>query len=219
MPCRCFATASTVTRSTSRGKSSARYAITDRIEVLPLSPARQCARSCSLGIARPLFQGDLSGNPFPLKQSRDDSDLLLNVLARATAASRPIGVQRLDFFADKHRLFRRRRPRRDAQSNLVRSFPLVERFSMQRSAADQVDPHLREFIAQALANDLAGEVGAAQCIGAAVTDFTLTHVSRMVADADLELLRAPLAARPAHLDAARARLAQGHGGKVSDDVR
>src|SRR5215469_13944043 len=119
MSCRCLATASTVTRSTSSGKSSPRYAITERIEVSPLSPARQCASSCSLGIARPLLQGDLRGDSLAFEQSRDDADLFPYVLARAAARRGPVGVERFDFLADDHRPLRGRRACSHAQANFV----------------------------------------------------------------------------------------------------
>src|SRR5215467_2169679 len=101
--------------------------MSDRIEVLPLSPARQCASSCSFGIARPLLDGDTCRDLLAVDHGRHDADLLVHVLAGATTTARPIGVQRFDLFADRHCLFGGRGTPGNAQSHLVWPLGLVER--------------------------------------------------------------------------------------------
>src|SRR5215813_10851785 len=98
--------------------------MSDRIEVLPLSPARQCARSCSLGIARPLLDGDAGGNSLAVDQSRHDADLLVHVFARAAATARPVGVQSFDLLSYSHCPFRGRgTPRSEEHTSELQSRP------------------------------------------------------------------------------------------------
>src|SRR4051794_32139698 len=100
MPRRCWPTARTGNLPASIAYSSGRSAIADRIDVLPLSPARQCATSYNFGMRAPFAQRDARPHAGAVDQRRHNADLLVDVLARATAARGPVGVQRFDFVAD-----------------------------------------------------------------------------------------------------------------------
>src|SRR6266700_4983171 len=160
--------------------------MSDRIDVSPLSPARQCASSCSLRIARPLSQRHLGGDLHALDQRRDDPDLLLHVFARAAATRRAVGVERFDFLADKHRALRRRRTGGYAKADFVGLLGGVERPTVQRSAADQIDAHVGKPGAETLANDLSGKSRARQGVGPAIADLALADVPGEIAHAYLE---------------------------------
>src|SRR6185369_17562036 len=125
--------------------SLSRYAISDRIDVLPLSPARQWARSYSFFFTPPLPHCHFGFDFVARDEAGDHADLLVHVLARAAAAARSVGPQRLDFFTDECRFLARGGTRGHAHPYFIRPRGLVVRFAVQRRAADVIDAHLLEF--------------------------------------------------------------------------
>src|SRR3954469_18552349 len=118
--------------------------MSERIDVSPLSPARQCARSYSFGMRRPLAQGDLRLHPFTIDQGRHDADLLVDILARTASTGGTGGIERFDFLADHGRQLCSGSACSDAQANFIRSVPVAVCASVQRRAADEVDAHFGE---------------------------------------------------------------------------
>src|ERR1022692_2746040 len=179
--------------------------MSERMDVSPLSPARQCASSCSFGIARPLLDRHLRRNALPVDQRRDDADLLMDILAGAAPARGTVGVERLDFFADDHRPFCGRSPRRDTQADLVGMSGDVEGLAVHRSAPDKLDAKLRKLASQASADDIPCELRASDGVGSRIPDLAFAAVAREIPDADLELLRSSVALRAPDLHPVRGR--------------
>ena len=205
-------------RCTAPRSPASRYAISDRMDVLPLSPARQCARSYSFFFTPPLPHRHFASDFLARDQAGDDADLLVHVLARAAAAARPVRPQRFDLLADQRRFLARGRARRDAQAHFVRTRGLVVRLAVQRRAADVIDAHFLERALQPRLHDFAGELRALQRVRAGVADFAFADVTRVITDADLERRRARLAGRAGHGDAIRTRLLELHRGEIGGDV-
>src|SRR5947207_3175272 len=101
------------------------------MEVLPLSPARQCATSYNFGMGAPLALGDFRADAGAIEQRGNDADLLGNVFAGAAAPGRAIGVQSLDLVADDCSFLRRSRAGGYAQPNLIRALVAVEGAAVQ----------------------------------------------------------------------------------------
>src|SRR4029453_6227212 len=76
----------------------------------------------------------------------------------------------------------------------------VECAAVHRRAADEVDTYLRIAVAEALANDLPGELRSHDCIGPGVPNLAFTDVAREVAHAPLKMgwRRAPRRAPHCH---------------------
>src|SRR5262252_8190583 len=149
--------------------------MSDRIEVSPLSPARQCARSYSLVIKRPVVDRGADAHALAVDERGYDADLLVHVLARPAAARRAVQIQRFDFLADDGGSLGGVRPRRDAEPDLIRPLLRIEGAAVKRRAADQVDAQLVELGADALADDLAREPGTRGGIVTAVADLAFAN--------------------------------------------
>ena len=129
--------------------------------MLPLSPARQCARSYSFGMRAPFAQGHVARHARAIDQRGHDADLLGDVLARAAATRGTVRVERLDLVADDCGLLAR--SPRVAATRSRTSYgraSRVEGATVQRRAADEVDAQLGEAAAETLAKDLARRVRA-----------------------------------------------------------
>src|ERR1700730_2731944 len=93
------------------------------------------------------------------QQARHDADLLLRRLARAAAAGRTVGPQRLDFLADQRGLLPVGGTSGDAQTHLVRIVAAARhRTRMQPGDPQDIHAQLLELAAQALVHDLAGKL-------------------------------------------------------------
>jgi hypothetical protein len=107
--------------------------------------------------------------------------------ARAAAARRTVGVERLDLVAHDRGFLARLGAAGDAQSHFVRTFA----GSNARPCSDVLPtrsmrkPEKRP--SQPLAHDLRGELRACERVGARVADLAFPDITREIADARLEL--------------------------------
>src|SRR5436190_2482400 len=108
------------------------------MDVSPLSPARQCARSYSFGMRASFVQGHAARHQGTIDQRGYDADLLGDRFARATATRWTVCVERFDLIADDCGLLVRCRPGGHAQAHLVRMRATVEGATVQGCAADEV---------------------------------------------------------------------------------
>src|SRR5438477_481121 len=124
--------------------------MTDKMDVLPLSPARQCAMSYSRRLIRPILDHDRWRNFGSIDQRGYDADLLCDVFTRAAAAGGTVEIQRFDLFADDRGSLRRCGPRRHAQPDLEGILVHIERPAMRGCAAYQIDSNIGKCGLQAL---------------------------------------------------------------------
>ncbi len=157
--------------------------------MLPLSPARQCARSYSFGMGAPFANRDVRSCTRARSISVDTMPICsLTYLRAPPPPAGPLvysASTSSPTIAASSRDARARRPR---AAHLVGTLVGVERAAVQRRAADEVDAQLGEPAVQPLANDLAGEPRARDRVGARVADLAFADVAGEIADADLELV-------------------------------
>src|ERR1700719_1076137 len=108
--------------------------MTDKMDVLPLSPARQCARSYSRRLIRPILDRDAWSDFGSVDEDGYDADLLGHAFARAAPSRGAVEVQRFDLLAHDRGFLRGRSPRRHPQPNLKGILPRIERPAMRGRA-------------------------------------------------------------------------------------
>src|SRR5437763_4689810 len=155
------------------------------VSVSPLSPARACARSCSLRFTPFLHDRHLRSHTRALEQKRDDADALLRIAAHAAAARRPVDPQRFHFGADALGELAGGGARGDAQARLVGRLRMPEVGAMRAVDADELNAQVGYVLAQPFAHDLAGEPGARHGFGAGVGNLAFADEARAIADAYL----------------------------------
>src|ERR1700720_3396820 len=193
--------------------------MTDKMDVLPLSPARQCAMSYSRRLIGPFLDRDQRRNFGSVDKSGYDAHLLGHAFAGAAAAGRTIEVQRFDFFAYDGRLLCRLGARRHSQTNLKGILLRIERTAMRGCATYQIDTYIGKYGFHTLQDNFACQPRPRQGIPSRITYLALAHKTSNVTYADFERRRLSTRPSASNRDAIPRDLLQCYVAEVGGNVR